>query len=30
MAESMMGEEEACLNNKLKKKIQVKECDCDI
>ena len=28
----MMGEEEACLNNKLKKKIQVKECDsgCDI
>ena len=24
-----MGEEEACLNNKLKKKIQVKECDCD-
>ena len=32
MAESMMGEEEACLNNELKKKIQVKECDsgCDI
>ena len=27
MAESKMGEEEACLNNKLKKKIQVKECD---
>ena len=23
----MMGEEEACLNNKQKKKIQVKECD---
>ena len=22
-----MGEEEACLNNKLNKKIQVKECD---
>ena len=31
MAESKMGEEEACLNNKQKKKIQVKECDsgCD-
>ena len=27
MAESKMGEEEACLNNKQKKKIQVKECD---
>ena len=27
MAESMMGEEEACLSNKQKKKIQVKECD---
>ena len=27
MDESMMGEEEACLNNKQKKKIQVKECD---
>ena len=27
MAESKMGEEKACLNNKQKKKIQVKECD---
>jgi len=27
MAKSMMGEEEACLSNKQKKKIQVKECD---
>ena len=27
MAESKMGKEEACLNNKQKKKIQVKECD---
>ena len=27
MAKSRMGEEEASLNNKQKKKIQVKECD---
>ena len=27
LAESRMGEEEASLNNKQKKKIQVKECD---
>ena len=27
MAESMMGEEEACLNEKQKKEIQVKRCD---
>ena len=27
MAESMMGKEEACLSNKQKKKIKVKECD---
>ena len=29
LAESRMGEEEASLNNKQKKKIQVKECDID-
>ena len=29
MAESKMGEEEACLNKKQKKKIQVKRCDID-
>ena len=27
MAESKMGEEEACLNEKQKKEIQVKRCD---
>ena len=27
MAESKMGEEEACLNKKQKKRIQVKRCD---
>ena len=29
MAKSKMGKEEANLNNKQKKKIQVKECDKD-
>ena len=29
MAKSKIGEEEACLNKKQKKKVQVKRCDID-